>query len=192
MSRERRNDAVPLSGKLKAIAADIQRAKADSEMETAPQREPVKTRKNSKKRSVEKMAKKRKSHTQAGAASAARDRMISRHDGSAEARKGGAEAARAAMLARHDGAEHESQQFVADMMRTNAGKAWEKVAQGEGPNEELVAACFRDLYDEGAMEPHQTATPSADEARARMLERMSGACPDRLPSDYSPLPGNDR
>lgn len=32
----------------------------------------------------------------------------------------------------------------------------------------------------------------AELARARMLDRLSGACPDRLPKDYNPLPSNDR
>lgn len=140
------------------------------------------------------------------AAEKSRAAMIGRREGAAartDAAEGrmtkrsqGAEAARDRMIERgqfrHDNTD-EGQRAVADMMNTAASKATKRMIDGEEPDEALIAACLRDIYDEeGQNAGPERPQRSADQARQEMIDRMSGACPDRLPRDYEPTPGNGR
>lgn len=133
------------------------------------------------------------------AAEKSRAAMIGRHEGAAartDAAERGAEAARERMIERgqfrHDDTD-EGQRAVADMMNTAASKATKRMSEGQEPDEALIAACLRDIYDEeGQNAGPEIPQRSADQARQEMIDRMSGACPDRLPRDYEPFPGNGR
>ncbi len=72
------------------------------------------------------------------------------------------------------------------MMNTAASKATKKMIDGEEADKDLIAACLRDIYDEqGQNAGPEKPQRGAEQARREMMERMSGACNDRLP-------GNDR
>lgn len=115
-------------------------------------------------------------------AGAARERMIERGQKAGE-RPQSAQEARDRMIARHDDID-DAQRELYDTMNTATARATKKMIEGEDAEEGLIAACLRDIYGEG-IEAAQPEKPqrSAEEARREMIDRMSGANPDRLPGN---------
>jgi hypothetical protein len=129
---------------------------------------------------------KRKTNVRQSMADKARERMITRHDGR-NAHRTTAEEARKRMIARHDGtAAEDTQKAIADSMRTVTDEEYRAAIEGldiEATLDEMFKRAYKDIYggSNAQEKPERQQQRTADEARAAMIERMSGNCPDRIP-----------
>lgn len=129
---------------------------------------------------------KRKTNVRQSMADKARERMITRHDGK-KAHRSTAEEARKRMIARHDGtAAEDTQKAIADSMRTVTDEEYRSAIEGqdiETTLDEMFRRAYKDIYGGSSAQekPARQQQQTADEARAAMIERMSGNCPDRIP-----------
>ncbi|EGO62585.1 hypothetical protein [Acetonema longum] len=110
----------------------------------------------------------------------ARARMISRRSGGTESKPKSAKEARADMISRHDGQGRNSHDTVGKMMGNSISEAYRREFAGESQDENLVAACIRDIYGPNAdFEVRRTGAGSntlrkggqAELARDRMINR---------------------
>jgi len=129
---------------------------------------------------------KSKTNANQSMADEARERMFARLDGR-NAHRTTAEEARKSMIARHDGtATEDTQKAIADSMRSVTDEEYRAAIEGqdiETTLDEMFRRAYKDIYggssaQEKAERPQQQ---TADEARAAMIDRMSGRCPDRIP-----------
>lgn len=96
-----------------------------------------------------------------------------------------ADKARRSMIARHDGTD-ETQKAIADSMRSVTDEEYRAVMEGRDPEttiDEMFRRAYKDIYGGSSIQekPERLQQQTADEARAAMIDRMSGRCPDRIP-----------
>lgn len=129
---------------------------------------------------------KRKTNVCQAMADKARERMITRHDGR-NIYETTAEEARKRMISRHDGtAAEDTQKAIADSMRSVTDEEYRAAIEGqdiETTLDEMFRRAYKDIYGGSNVQekPARQQQQTADEARAAMIERMSGNCPDRIP-----------